>query len=224
VGAFDLHDRAGISTVVVNIQVIVVPILAWLVFRETVPLRFVVAVPFLFGGVALAGGLLGGSGSGDQLLLGTALSLAAGGAYGGYLFLSGRAGAAHRASSQVFVATVAGGVIGTAVGSLWGTIDLTPGWTAFGWLTALALTGQVIGWVLVGSALPRLRAEVGATLLLAQPVIALAVAMIVLGERPDPTQLAGCAVVVAAVWAVTHRPPAPRRHSATPTTDPVQNP
>lgn len=215
---------AGISTVVANVQVIVVPILAWLFFREPVPVRFVVAVPFLFAGVALAGGMLGNTGAGDRLLLGTVLALAAGGAYGIYLSLSGRAGAAHRASSQVFVSTVAAGVVGTAIGSLWGTIDLVPGWAAFGWLAAPALASQVVGWVLIGAALPRLSAEVGATLLLAQPVMALAIAMVILGERPGPAQLAECAVVVAAVWMVNRRPMTPRRVSGSPTPDPVQNP
>ena len=35
-----------------------------------------------------------------------------------------------------------------------------------GWLAALALVGQVFGWMLMGHSLPRLPAEVGATLLL----------------------------------------------------------
>ena len=202
---------AGISTVVVNVQVIVVPLLAWIVFRARVPLRFVVAVPFLFAGVALAGGILGGSGEGDQLFLGTLLSLAAGLAYGIYIFVIGRAGSAHRASSQVFVSTIAAGVVGTAVGSLWGTVDLTPGWPALGWLAALSLSSQVLGWVLIGFALPRLAAEVGATLLLLQPVLAMLFSIVIVHERPSIGQFAGCALVVAAVWMVTRVRPAGRR-------------
>ena len=73
---------AGIATVVVNIQVIIVPLLAWTFFRERVPVRFLVALPFLLGGVALAGGALADRGRADQLLLGTVLALSAGVAYG----------------------------------------------------------------------------------------------------------------------------------------------
>ncbi len=145
---------AGIATVVVNVQVVVVPLLAWLVFRERVPVRFVLAVPFLFAGVALAGGALFGGGETDRSMWGTLLALAAGLAYGTYLFVAGRAGSERRASSQVFVSTLVAGVVGTSVGSLWGPVDLTPGWPALGWLAMLALSGQVLGWVLIGIGLP----------------------------------------------------------------------
>ncbi|MGX7729561.1 DMT family transporter [Rhodococcus sp. 2H158] len=203
---------AGIATVVVNVQVVVVPLLAWLVFRERVPARFALAVPFLFAGVALAGGALFGGGDADRLMRGTLLSLVAGIAYGTYLFVAGRAGSERRASSQVFVSTLVAGVVGTSVGSLWGPIDLTPGWPALGWLAMLALSGQVLGWVLIGIGLPRLPSEVGATLLLAQPVMAMGVAIALVHERPTLVQLIGCAVIVAAVWFVSRAPAHPARH------------
>ncbi|AUM16800.1 DMT family transporter [Rhodococcus ruber] len=203
---------AGIATVVVNVQVVVVPLLAWLVFRERVPVRFVLAVPFLFAGVALAGGALFGGGETDRSMWGTLLALAAGLAYGTYLFVAGRAGSERRASSQVFVSTLVAGVVGTSVGSLWGPVDLTPGWPALGWLAMLALSGQVLGWVLIGIGLPRLPSEVGATLLLAQPVLAMGVAIALVHERPTLVQSIGCAVVVAAVWFVSRAPATPERH------------
>ncbi|MDJ0114935.1 EamA/RhaT family transporter, partial [Rhodococcus erythropolis] len=45
---------AGMASVVVNVQVIVVPALSWLVFGNRVPMRFVFALPFMFTGIALA--------------------------------------------------------------------------------------------------------------------------------------------------------------------------
>ncbi|MFE7423142.1 DMT family transporter [Rhodococcus sp. NPDC057529] len=206
---------AGISTVVVNVQVVVVPLLAWIFFREKVPVRFLVAVPFLFSGVALAGGVLGGGGEGNQLVAGTLLALGAGVSYGIYIFASGRAGSAQRASTQVFVSTIAAGVVGTAVGSLWGTVDLTPGWHAMWWLVTLSLSGQVLGWVLIGFALPRLSSEVGATLLLAQPVMAVGFSIVLVHERPSVSQLVGCAVVVASVWVVARSRTTRRRRPDT---------
>ncbi|MDV6286923.1 DMT family transporter [Rhodococcus jostii] len=212
---------AGISTVVVNVQVMVVPLLAWIFFRATVPVRFVVTVPFLFAGVALAGGVLDGSGDGHRLLLGTLLSLAAGVAYGVYIFVIGRAGSPHRASSQVFVSTIAAGVVGTAIGSLWGTVDFIPGWSSLGWLATLSLSSQLVGWVLIGFALPRLASEVGATLLLAQPVMAMGFSMLLVHERPSVGQFAGCAVVIVSVWVVTRSRPAHRRPGTAAATVPV---
>ncbi|MGC0366909.1 drug/metabolite transporter (DMT)-like permease [Rhodococcus sp. 27YEA15] len=196
---------AGIASVIVNVQVIVVPLLSWLVFGHRVHRRFLLALPFLFAGIALAGGVIGGGAGGSDLLWGTVLGLISGIAYGGYIFVVGRAGSSDRAASQVLISTVTAGVAGTAVGSLWGTVDFAPGWETLLWLVALALIGQVLGWTLMGYSLPRLPAEVGASLLLMQPVLAVALAVVLLGEKPGVFQLLGCAVVVAAVSAVSVR-------------------
>jgi drug/metabolite transporter (DMT)-like permease len=80
------------------------------------------------------------------------------------------------------------------------------------WLATLALSGQVLGWLLVGVALPRLHAAVGATLLLLQPVLSILLAALLLGERPHAGQLLGSAAVLATVWFATagNGPAAPR--------------
>ncbi|MCJ0904368.1 DMT family transporter [Rhodococcus sp. ARC_M6] len=194
---------AGIASVVVNVQVIVVPALSWLILGNRVPRRFLFALPFLFGGIALAGGVIGGGVAGPDLMWGTVLSLVSGIAYGGYIFMVGFTGASDRAASQVLISTISAGIAGSMIGSLWGRIDFVPGWDAFFWLVALALVGQVFGWVLMGRSLPRLSAEVGATLLLMQPVLAVLLAVLLVGERPSVMQLLGCVVVVGAVSAVS---------------------
>src|SRR5699024_10002112 len=107
---------------------------------------------------------------------------------------------------QVFVTTIAAGIVGTAFGTAWGGIDLTPGWGAVGWLAALALVGQVLGWVLLGASLPKLPSQVGASMLLLQPALAVVFAMLLLGERRTPAQLLGCVVVIAAVGVVALQP------------------
>ena len=104
---------AGMASVVVNVQVVVVPALSWLVFGNRVPMRFVFALPFMFTGIALAGGVFGGGGTGDDLLWGTALSLVSGIAYGGYIFVVGRTGEADRAASQVLISTTSAGIAGS---------------------------------------------------------------------------------------------------------------
>lgn len=48
---------AGLSTVLVNTQVAIVPLLAWLVDRERTGPRFLWALPVIIAGVMLAGGL-----------------------------------------------------------------------------------------------------------------------------------------------------------------------
>ncbi|MFC6936537.1 DMT family transporter [Actinomadura yumaensis] len=121
--------------------------------------------------------------------------------YAGYLFLTRRAGEGqdHR-YRPVLLSTLSAGAVSVVIGIPWHGVDVAPGWAAFGWLAALAVTGQVCGWMLIGAALRRLPAETGGTLLLLQPILAVAFGAVLLGERPSPSQAAGCALVIAAVW------------------------
>lgn len=193
---------AGIATVLVNVQVVIVPLLAWLVHRERMSVRFLAVVPVMLVGVALAAGVAGTDA--EASLTGALLGVAAGAAYAGYLFLLRGGGEAVRHQVQpVLAATVGAAVTSLVLGLATSSLDLTPGWPAWGWLAALALSGQVCGWLLITAALPRLRANVGPTLLLLQPVLAVLLSVLLLGERPGGWQLAGCAVVVLGVWATT---------------------
>ncbi|TDD88030.1 DMT family transporter [Actinomadura rubrisoli] len=214
---------AGIATVLVNVQVVVVPLLALAAFGERPSRAFAMAVPVMLGGVALAGGLAD-SGThavhGADPVRGVLYGTGAGLAYGGYLFLTRLAGdgQTHRAR-PVLLATLGAGAASVVVGAPWQGVDLTPGWAALGWLAALAVTGQVCGWMLIGAALPRLRAEVGGTLLLLQPVLAVIFGAVVLAEYPALLQIAGCLLVVAALWLTTRSaagPPAAEPGAAAP--------
>ncbi|MEU3963733.1 DMT family transporter [Streptomyces buecherae] len=82
-------------------------------------------------------------------------------------------------------------------------LDLTPGWPAFGWLAALAVTGQFLGWLLIGAALPRLPAKEGGSIPLVRPVLAVLLGMALLGERLSGWRAAGRVIVVLAVWDTT---------------------
>lgn len=192
---------AGIATVLVNVQVVVVPLLAFAVFGERPSRAFAAAVPALMAGVALAAGVAGHGADGTDPVLGSLFGAGAGLAYGGYLFLTRLAGRGQQHRAQpVLLSTLGAGMASAAIGGPWQGIDLAPGWPALGWLAALSMTGQVCGWVLIGAALPRLGADVAGALLLLQPVLAVALGAMVLGERPGPAQLAGCGLVVAALW------------------------
>ncbi|WP_246531013.1 DMT family transporter [Streptomyces bathyalis] len=112
------------------------------------------------------------------------------------------AGGPHTVT-PVCVATFAAAVAAGALGSLWTGVDLNPGWAAWGWLIPMAFLGQVLAWLLINPALPRLSPDKGATLLLLQPILALLFGVGFLTERPTPTQYAGCVLVVLAVWRTT---------------------
>src|SRR3954471_9402357 len=61
---------AGLATVLGNIQVVLVGLLAWLFLGERPENRSLVAIPIVFGGVVLISGVIGSGAYGDDPLLG----------------------------------------------------------------------------------------------------------------------------------------------------------
>jgi len=72
-----------------------------------------------------------------------------------------------------------------------GEADLVPTWPAHGWLLVLALSSQVLGWLLITVSLPRLPAALTSVTLTIQPVGSVFLGVILLGESPSLLQLAG---------------------------------
>lgn len=196
---------AGIATVLVAVQVVIVPGLAFAFLGERPGGRYLAAVPVMLGGIVLAGGIADPSAFGPSPVYGTVTGVVAGLAYAGYLLLLRRGTKPGGQVRSVCLATVSAGAVAVAVGAPWHGVDLTPGWAAFGWLVALAVCGQAVGWLLVAAALPRLSSSTGATLMLMQPIGAVVLGVLLLGEAPSALQLSGCAAVVAAVCFVSVR-------------------
>ncbi|MFE7311856.1 DMT family transporter [Streptomyces sp. NPDC057555] len=198
---------AAVSTVLLNIQVVVFPLLARLVSGTPLTRRFVLLAPLMLAGVALASGAIGNPQPGSDPVAGVTFGVVAGVAYAGYLFLMRLGGGRAHTATPVCTSTAAAAATAALLGGLWTGIDLNPGWPAWGWLITLALVGQVLAWLLITAALPKLAPNVGAALLLSQPVMAFAFG-IAIGERPTMTQAAGCALVIATVWYASR--PSPR--------------
>jgi drug/metabolite transporter (DMT)-like permease len=111
------------------------------------------------------------------------------------------------------------------LGPVSGGLDLVPSWPAHGWLVVLALTSQVIGWLLISVSLPRVPAALTSVILLLQPVASVALAAVVLTERPSAAQLAGCVIVLAGVVAATaSRPRRSGAAGAEPTAEAARTP
>ncbi len=205
-----LNLGASIAAVLLNVQVIVFPLLARLVSRTALPSRFLLTVPVMLAGVALAGGVVGSPATGEDPVTGLLQGAASGVAYAGYLFLTrlgstARALKDHGAGRQhaahpVCISTAAAALAAAVLGGAWTGLSLPASAASWGWLAALALSGQVLAWLFIGAALPRLAPDVGATLLLMQPVLAVAAGVALLGERLTGWQVAGTLLVVAAVW------------------------
>ena len=77
-----------------------------------------------------------------------------------------------------------------------GRPHLTPSWAAQGWLILLALSSQVLGWLLISISLPRLPAVVTSVSLTLQPLCSVLFAALILSESPFSLQLVGAAGIL----------------------------
>lgn len=203
---------AGIATVLGNLQVVFVGLVAWWLLHERPSARLVAAVPVVLVGVVLISGAVGEDAYGDDPGLGVIFGLGTSLAYAGFLLLL-RHGSRdlRRVAGPLFDATLVGALVSVALGPVSGGVDLLPQWPAHGWLLALALTSQVAGWLLIAVSLPRVPAALTSVVLLLQPVASVALSAVVLDERPSWVQLLGCGIVLCGVVAATagRRAPTP---------------
>jgi drug/metabolite transporter (DMT)-like permease len=203
---------AGLATVLGNLQVVLVAFLAWMLLGERPGSRTFVAVPAALLGAVLISGVLEQDAFGDDPVRGTVYGVLTTIAYSGFILVLRRSNAdIDRPGGPLFDATAVAAIVAIAVSATYGAADLVPTWPAHGWLVLLALSSQVVGWLLISVSLPRLPAAVTSLLLLIQPVTAVVLAAVILGEQPSAVQIAGVLVILAAVlFATTPRrvPPA----------------
>ena len=198
---------AGVATVLGNLQVVFVAAVAWLVLREQPNRRYLIALPVVLAGVVLVSGMLGGHQPGTRPLAGIGYGIATSAAYACYLLaLRSTGGQTPHVAGQLADATVGAAVGAVILGAPVGELQLAVSWRSFGWLLLLALLSQTVGWLLITSSLPRLPAAVSSLLLLLQPAAALALAAIVLHERPTLLQVAGALLVCLGVLVLTWGP------------------
>jgi drug/metabolite transporter (DMT)-like permease len=197
---------AGLATVLGNTQVVIVAVLAWLVLGERPPGRTLLALPVVLLGVVLISGVIGGGAYGQNPHLGVITGLATGFAYAGFLLVLRRGNAdLRRPAGPLFDATLVGAVSSLLIGLPLGEVDLVPAWPAHGYLLALAISSQVIGWLLISVSLPRLPAALTSVVLTLQPVGSVVLAMLLLGEAPSGFQLLGASTILFGLLLATAR-------------------
>lgn len=202
---------AGLATVLVNVQVVLVPLVAWAVLSERPGRQVLAAIPLALGGVVLIAGVLEHAAYGRHPERGALYGLGAGFAYAGLLLLLRRGGSdIRRPAGPLFDATATATVGCIAAGLLIGDLDLVPRWPGAGWLITLALSSQVLGWLLITASLPRLPAALSSVLLTINPLVAMALAAVILSESPTALQLTGAAAVLASLIVATSRTSAAR--------------
>jgi drug/metabolite transporter (DMT)-like permease len=199
---------AGLSTVLGGIQVMLVPLFAWAVLGERPENRALAAIPVVFTGVVLISGVIGAGAYGDDPVLGVILGVLTAIAYSLFI-LTLRQGNTdeRRPAGPLFDATLVAALAILAAGAPLGELRLEPSWPAHGWLVVLALTSQVLGWLLITSSLPRLPAAQSSVLLTIQPVGSVLLAIAIFGESPTVLQAVGVVAILSGLLAVGARRP-----------------
>ena len=201
---------AGLATTLANLQVVLVALAAWALLGERPARNVALAVPLVFGGAVLISGVIGEGAYGDDPALGALYGVLTAVAYTGFILVLREAGRdLRRPAGPLFEATLVATGVAIVAGALIGDVDLQPSWPAHGWLLTLALTSQVLGWLLIAVALPRLPASLTSIVLTVQPVGSVVLGIVLLGEDPAALQLVGVAVIVAGIVVATRRAPAP---------------
>jgi drug/metabolite transporter (DMT)-like permease len=242
---------AGLGTVVTNLQVLIISLLAWLFLGERPRRSLVLASPVMLAGLVLVGGLAdvgGGRAYGTDPTLGVAYGAAVAVIYAIYILTLRQAtssvGPRGRSAAEagphpaeagprpaaddtrpaeagprpaaddprsmaddprpavagvLFEATAGAAAAAAVLGFVLHDYRLGPAWPALGWLALLALTSQVIGWLLITVSMPQLAAGMIGALLLIQPAGSVALSYAFLGERPSALQLLGVVLVLTGV-------------------------
>jgi len=195
---------AGLATVLGNLQVLVVGVVAWLVFGERPSRATLLALPVVIVGVVLISGVVGTGAYGANPALGVVLGFATALCYSGYLLLIRVGGRdARRPAGPVAIATIGTVVVAGSAGLVIGDLDLTPPLASLGWLAVLGVTSQSIGYLCISLALPRLPAVVTSIILLVQPPLTVVLSVVLLAERPSVLQLLGVALVIGGIAVAT---------------------
>jgi drug/metabolite transporter (DMT)-like permease len=207
---------AGLATVLGNIQVVLVGLLAWAALGERPENRTLAAIPVVFLGVVLISGVVGAGAYGEDPLLGVVYGVLTAITYALFILILRHGNTdLRRPAGPLFDATLVAAVFSALAGIAIGDLDPVPGLESQLWLVLLALSSQVLGWLLISVSLPRLPAVLTSILLMLQPVSTVFLGAVLLSESPSAVQLSGVAIVLAGVAFATIQPTSRRRPVST---------
>jgi drug/metabolite transporter (DMT)-like permease len=198
---------AGLATVLANVQVVFVGLAAWIIWKERPARSTLWTIPLMGVGLVLVSGLGRSDAYGTNPVLGVVLGVTTGLTYAAFLLVFR---IATRRDDAPAVGSLLDATVGAAAGSLllgelFGSIAFRPTWPAHGWLVLLAVVAQVVGWLLIATALPKVPALETSVLLLVQPLAAMVWGRLFFAETVSWVQGAGVALVIVGIVVVSTR-------------------
>jgi drug/metabolite transporter (DMT)-like permease len=191
---------AGLGTVIANAQVVFVAAAAWVWYGERPTIGRIVTIGVVLGGVVLTSGLARHDAYGAEPITGAVVGMLAAIVYAAFLLVYRHANRTPGPRSGPLLDSTLGMVAGALASAAFDPhFTFTPGLAPSLYLAALALGSQVIGWLLIGTALPRLPVVETSVLLLGQPVFTVVWGVLMFDERLSALQWTGSAIVLAGV-------------------------
>ncbi|MBN2714271.1 MAG: DMT family transporter [Deltaproteobacteria bacterium] len=191
----------GLATLIGNFQVFFVTLFGVVFLGERLTVRFLLAIPLALGGVFF----IGQSGHADDghLLAGVLLCLLAAMCYAVFLMINRKA-QSHKnrlsAEMNLLYITLSSGILfGLAMGATGESFALESS-RMFLFLAAYGFIPHFFGWIIIIRCLPLVKATVAGMMLLLQPVLTFAWEVILFGKQFSPSQLAGCALAIVAIY------------------------
>ena len=192
----------GIATLLPNFQVALMTLAGWLIWRERLTPRIVVAIGVAVVGLVLL--LMAAPQAGHvRFMAGVGYGLGAAVAYTAYLlFLRLAGGSASREAPAFFIGLVS--LVAAVGAALWilirGESFAVPFGMAWLWLACYGLGCQALGWLLISTGLPSVPAALGGLLLLLQPTLTFAWDHLIFGRRFTLVELAGAALALVGLY------------------------
>lgn len=189
----------GVATLLGNLQVLPLALGGWILWGQRPTPAFWSALPI----AAVGLGLVAGVGTAAQAdTLGVIYGLLTAVTYAGYILGLQTAGTVDEDGSplrDVALASLASGMVLLPVVAFEGVRFLPADELEVGMILGYAIVPQVIGWVLIAGALPRVPSATAGLTLLLQPVLAMIWDVLFFGRVFGLRELIGAALLLAAI-------------------------
>ena len=201
---------SGIATLIGNSQVVIVTLASWWMFGERPNRMILLALPMVMLGLIFISGIWDDEPYGEDPIKGVLGGIVAAIFYSSFLILYRFSNRIQAPSVNLQLDATAGAATGLLIVGILplSRLDIEPiafsfTWPGHGWIILLSISCQVIGWIAITYALPRLPAAHTSFAILLQPVLTILWGVIFLSEKPSIQQIGGMSLIFAAIIAVT---------------------
>ncbi len=200
----------GIATMIGNSQVIIVTLVSWKFLGEKPNKSIIFALPIVILGLVLISGVWDNEPYGEDPVRGVIGGIFAAIFYSSFLIVYRYSNREMAPAERLQFDATAGAAIGLLFIGLLPLNSLgvepiifEPTWPGHGWLLVLAIFCQVVGWMAITYALPRLPGAKTSFAVLLQPVLTILWGLLLLQETPSFQQSTGILLILGSVIAVT---------------------